>query len=1054
MAKTMGDVGALRARLLRALILVGVTAVAATSPLAAAGSSDPTAFVPARLLAAAQASPDATFDVIVQGRDTTSGKVASAVRGEVDADPGEGNGLGRRFLSISGVSAQLTGKQLVHLAARKDVLAITRDSALRPTDAAPASAAAPTVSGAAQVGATLTAAPGDWTGGSPLAYGYQWQRCGSAQRAAAVLADRPAGYWRLGESAGPTAADSSGNGHAGTYAGGVANGVPGATPDGAAGFDGLTGSVAVPGVDATSFASGFTLEAWVKTDAPQVNRGIAGKWTYFNGGGILLWIDETGNYSLVVTNSFSNYLFTSVAPVPGQWEHLVGTWDGATLRLYRNGVQIGSKPFAGSPASPSGDFTIGDYDGLGHHLSGAVDDVSFYGHALSPTQVASHYLGCTPIEGATGAAYTAGPADLGSTLRVAVSATDAAGASGSAASAPTDPVAAAPAPAPPANAAAPTIGGSAMDGKTLTAAPGDWTGAGPISYSFQWQRCDASACTDVAGATGASYTAGSSDVGATLRVLVTASGAGGSTAAASSPSGAVAAAPPAAGAGPAISGSPARGIAVAAGAGSWTGTEPLAYAYQWQRCAAPDACADIAGATAAAYTPGAADVGASLRVALTVTGPGGSSTATSAASASVAAFSNPQLWPQAADVAPLWPKAITATGAQPPAIAIVDSGIDASLPDFGGRVAAQVTTTSLVPNSPGDGRGHGTFVASVAAGEAPGHAGAAPDARLVSVDVLDDSGRATTSDVIAAADWIYQNKDAYGIRVANFSLQGTTATSIRYDPLDKAVEKLWLSGVVVVTAAGNTAVGGAESGVPYAPGNDPFVLTVGANDTHATADPADDFAAPWSSYGHTADGFAKPELGAPGREVIGAVPPSSTLVTERPDRVVAPGYMQLSGTSFSAPIVSGAAAELLAAHPGWTPDQVKGALMLSARPTHATGLSSGVGAVDARAAAAVANPPNPNAGLDQYLVADPNGGPVPVFDAEFWGTQTQANPAWGTEFWGTEFWGTAAWGTEFWGTAYWSSSAYAAGSAALAAGATEYWGTGSGASGVDADSAP
>ena len=90
------------------------------------------------------------------------------------------------------------------------------------------------------------------------------------------------------------------------------------------------------------------------------------------------------------------------------------------------------------------------------------------------------------------------------------------------------------------------------------------------------------------------------------------------------------------------------------------------------------------------------------------------------------------------------------------------------------------------------------------------------------------------SDVLAACDWILQNKDTYNIAVANFSINAGSGASIANDPLDKAVEKLWLNGVVVVAAAGNYAVDGAESGVGFAPANDPFVITVGASDTNNT----------------------------------------------------------------------------------------------------------------------------------------------------------------------------------------------------------------------------
>ncbi|MBA2383904.1 MAG: S8 family serine peptidase [Actinobacteria bacterium] len=133
---------------------------------------------------------------------------------------------------------------------------------------------------------------------------------------------------------------------------------------------------------------------------------------------------------------------------------------------------------------------------------------------------------------------------------------------------------------------------------------------------------------------------------------------------------------------------------------------------------------------------------------------------------------NSQLWPYVSGVAKFWWPALTGT-LRPPAIAIVDSGVDAARADLRGRVLEQVTLTSLPGNSPGDGRGHGMFVASIAAGAASGYIGAAPSAPLVSLDVADDAGKAMTADVIRAADWILANKDRLGIRVANFSLHAS-----------------------------------------------------------------------------------------------------------------------------------------------------------------------------------------------------------------------------------------------------------------------------------------
>jgi serine protease AprX len=380
----------------------------------------------------------------------------------------------------------------------------------------------------------------------------------------------------------------------------------------------------------------------------------------------------------------------------------------------------------------------------------------------------------------------------------------------------------------------------------------------------------------------------------------------------------------------------------------------------------------------------------------------------------------------------------------PPTIAMVDSGIQANRADFrnGASVLTQVSMVNTgTPNAAGDGYGHGTFVAGIADGSAKGYAGTLPGAPLVSIDVLDDQGMGLTSDVIAACDWIVRHKAQYNIRVANFSLESSAAASVFWDPLDAAVERLWFDGITVVAASGNYGVDGQPSGVFYAPGNDPFVITVGADDIGNTIGAHNDVAAPWSAYGYTYDGFAKPEISAPGRYMIGPVPANSTLATTRPDSVVAPGYMQLSGTSFAAPIVSGAAAYLLALHPNWSPDQVKGALMLSAKAEPAAApMSVGVGLVDLDAAGNVGtprnpSPPNPNLALDKF-VHSVAGSPISVFDTAAWQAAALKNPNWDAPTWNAAAWGSAAWGSAAWGSAAWGSAAW--GSAAWGSAA---WGS-------------
>jgi serine protease AprX len=384
--------------------------------------------------------------------------------------------------------------------------------------------------------------------------------------------------------------------------------------------------------------------------------------------------------------------------------------------------------------------------------------------------------------------------------------------------------------------------------------------------------------------------------------------------------------------------------------------------------------------------------------------------------------SNTQLWPWATGAPVDWVN----NAPKSPTIAIVDSGIDASRSDVAGRVIGQVNLASLAPNAPtGDGYGHGTFVAGIAAGAAPGYAGVAPKANLFSVDIMNDQGQATVADVVAAADWILQNKATYNIKVANFSLHAVNRASVMFDPIDQAVEKLWLSGVTVVAAAGNYAVNSAQSGVQFAPGNDPFVITVGAADIGTSVGAGDDRSAPWSAWGYTPDGFMKPEIGAPGRYLIGPVPTSSVLYSQRPASVMAPGYMQLSGTSFSAPVVAGAAAMLMGQHPNWTPDQVKGALMVTATPEPLVQLGQlGVGDVNiAKARSRTLTPPNPNAGLNQFLATGADG--AQVFDAVAWQSAARSNAAWGDAAWSDAAWSDAAWSDAAWASAAWSDAAWA-----------------------------
>ena len=250
-------------------------------------------------------------------------------------------------------------------------------------------------------------------------------------------------------------------------------------------------------------------------------------------------------------------------------------------------------------------------------------------------------LACSVVSGANQNTYPLASADVGSAIRVTVTASNRYG-SASASSAPTSAVATAPAPAstaPPANSSLPGVSGTPTVGQALSATTGSWSGS-PTSYAYAWKRCDSAGanCNAISGATSASYTLASADTGFTLRVMVTATNSGGSASATSAQSGLVrASAPPANTALPVISGTATVGQVLSATTGSWSGS-PSSYAYAWKRCDSAGAnCNAISGATSAAYTLATADAGFTARVAVTATNSGGSASATSVQSAVIQA---------------------------------------------------------------------------------------------------------------------------------------------------------------------------------------------------------------------------------------------------------------------------------------------------------------------------------------------------------------------------------------------------------------------------------
>ena len=197
---------------------------------------------------------------------------------------------------------------------------------------------------------------------------------------------------------------------------------------------------------------------------------------------------------------------------------------------------------------------------------------------------------------------------------------------------------------PPNNTAEPTIVGKAIEGRTLTANQGTWSGTTPMSFAYRWLRCptdggasDGSNCAPIGGSVGndSTYRLRDADVGLRIRVRVTATNADGSDTAVSNPTAIVqGSASPRNVVPPSISGSPVLGATQTADPGTWSGTQPITFTYQWRSCnASGGGCSSISGATGRTYVVRQSDVGRTLRVRVTARNSSGNQTETSAATA-------------------------------------------------------------------------------------------------------------------------------------------------------------------------------------------------------------------------------------------------------------------------------------------------------------------------------------------------------------------------------------------------------------------------------------
>ena len=356
-------------------------------------------------------------------------------------------------------------------------------------------------------------------------------------------------------------------------------------------------------------------------------------------------------------------------------------------------------------------------------------------------------------------------------------------------------------------------------------------------------------------------------------------------------------------------------------------------------------------------------------------------------------------------------------------IAVVDSGIAEHADLKSGAQSRIVARVNFGPTSstPDDDYGHGTHIAGIMGGNgarsAGKYMGVAPDAKFVDVKVTDDRGAGSTSNLVNGLQWVLNNKNTYNIRIVNLSINSSVPDSYLTSPLSAAVEILWFNGIVVVVSAGN-----AGGGKLNPPANDPFVITVGATDDQGTASTTDDTLAKFSSYSITDDGFAKPDLVAPGRNLVSLLSADdNNLATNHPDYKLAGAegtyYYKMSGTSMAAGVVTGAIALLLQKEPTLTPDQVKYRLLNTAKP-FSTGEScaAGAGYVDIYAATHTATTASANTGLrvSQLLWT----GSTPVN----WSSVSWNSVSWNSVSWNSVSWNSVSWNSVSWNSVSWNSN--------------------------------
>jgi serine protease AprX len=335
-------------------------------------------------------------------------------------------------------------------------------------------------------------------------------------------------------------------------------------------------------------------------------------------------------------------------------------------------------------------------------------------------------------------------------------------------------------------------------------------------------------------------------------------------------------------------------------------------------------------------------------------------------------------------------------------VALVDTGVAPTAVGLDGVTHITVPGVDDV----GDGLGHGTFLAGLIGGNGE-FPGVAPGATLLDVKVANNDGSTSLSKVLAGLELVADNAD---VDVVNLSLSTDSPLPPSFDPLTRALERLWDRGVTVVAAAGNDGAAGEVS----SPGNSPVLLTVGALDEAGTASRNDDAVASFSSRG-TEYGAVKPDLIAPGVSLVSSTAPGS-IAAGAAQWTSQDGYMPGSGTSMSAAVVAGAVAAVLEVNPKLSPNGVK---RLLTRTTYSLKDPSGSGRGALDLGAAISAAPKAPARPKQTVPSGDQGGWGPnEDDAAAWGEFAEAweagdfdavAAAWKKLSWQTQQWAARSW---------------------------------------------